>query len=138
MMELVKELKIRPSKLKSRKGHQRFIIQNRGLNLIGKQIYIGNAKGKLIPGLQLMTPNPANPDAILWENAFTAKGSWADAKEKDLLATQNGHCTTVIALGYKETFKDKQQFFNKCEKLKLVPSWATSSFVLHKELTISP
>ena len=65
-----------------------YIMQNRGLNLIGKTAFVGDAEGKLIPGLYLKKPQMHNPDWILWENAFAGKDAWTQGRYQELLAIE--------------------------------------------------
>lgn len=138
MIKLISELKHRPIEIREQKHKTRYIVQNRGLNLIGKTIFVGNATGIDIPGMALDVPHRDNPDAILWEDAYTSQGAWGKKVESELNATQKTGSTIVVTLGYKETFKDKAKFFELSKKSGFVSSWATSSYVLHKELTRMP
>jgi endo-alpha-1,4-polygalactosaminidase (GH114 family) len=126
--------------VRSIKGRHRsgYVIQNRGLNLIGPKVFVGDATGKEIDGLALAEGHSDNPDGILWENAFVGQDDWSRLKEKQLREIQKSGRTTVFALGYKETAKNPDDFFRKCKEAGFVGAWATSSATLHKELTTGP
>src|SRR5262249_51120120 len=106
MISLVRAIK--------RRDRRQFILQNRGLNLIGPMVFVGDATGKDIPGLGLAQGHPDNPDAVLWENAFAGTDAWSRRKEKELRETQKGGRATVFALGYKETLGSSAGFFTQC------------------------
>jgi endo-alpha-1,4-polygalactosaminidase (GH114 family) len=122
------------------KGRDRgqYVLQNRGLNLIGPTVFVGDATGKEIPGLGLAQGHPDNPDAVLWENAFAGIDAWSRRKEKELREIQKSGRAAVFALGYKETLDSSADFFAKSAAAGFVPAWATSSERLHQELTIGP
>lgn len=126
--------------VRSIKGRHRagYVLQNRGLNLIGSKVFVGDATGKEIDGLALAQEHSDNPDGILWETAFAGQDEWTRLKEKQLREIQKSGCTTVFALGYKDTTRDADGFFKKCAAAGFVGAWATSSATLHKELTVSP
>ncbi|MEW6305872.1 MAG: endo alpha-1,4 polygalactosaminidase [Verrucomicrobiota bacterium] len=116
----------------------KFIVQNRGLNLIGEKVFVGDASGVEIPGLTLAGGHADNPDGVLWENAFAGTDGWSKNKEKQLLEIQRSGKTAVIALGYAQTVREPAPFFQKCAAARFIPAWATSSEVLHRELTTGP
>jgi endo-alpha-1,4-polygalactosaminidase (GH114 family) len=120
------------------KGRDRgqYILQNRGLNLIGSTVFVGDATGKDIPGLGLAQGHSDNPDAVLWENAFAGTDAWSRRKEKELRDIQKSGHATVFALGYQETLGSPAAFFEKSAAAGFVPAWATSSERLHQELTV--
>ncbi len=122
------------------KGRNRagYVLQNRGLNLIGSKVFVGDATGKEIEGLALAQGHPENPDGILWENAFASDDEWSRGKEKELRELQRSGRATVFALGYKETARTPDVFFKKCAAAGFVSAWTSSSSTLHKELTVSP
>jgi endo-alpha-1,4-polygalactosaminidase (GH114 family) len=126
---------VRSIKGRHRTGH---VMQNRGLNLIGSKVFVGDATGKEIDGLALAQGHCDNPDSILWENAFAGDDEWSRLKEKQLREIQKSGHTTVFALGYKETARNADVFFRKCKDAGFIGSWASSSATLHKELTAGP
>jgi endo-alpha-1,4-polygalactosaminidase (GH114 family) len=123
--------------VRSIKGRHRagYVLQNRGLNLIGSKVFVGDATGKEIDGLALAQGHCDNPDGILWENAFAGDDEWSRLKEKQLREIQKSGHTSVFALGYKETTRESDGFFKKCAAAGFVGAWANSSATLHKELT---
>jgi endo-alpha-1,4-polygalactosaminidase (GH114 family) len=126
--------------VRASKGRDRaqYILQNRGLNLIGRTVFVGDATGKEIPGLGLAEGHPDNPDAVLWENAFAGTDAWSRRKEKELREIQISGRATVFALGYRETLVSPAGFFEHSTAAGFVPAWATSSERLHQELTAGP
>ncbi len=127
MISLIREIKaLSPDK---------FIMQNRGLNLIGKSVFVGDAKGVLIPGLELAKSHPHNPDGLLWESAYTHTGNWIDGKEREMIQIQKNGFTTVFTLGYADTKANRKQFFLKSQSAGFIPAWGSSTKTLHEELT---
>ena len=120
--------------IKARNPRQ-YVMMNRGLNLIDAKVSVGDAKGVKIPGLNLAKPHPKNPDAVLWENAFTSNDPWTRAKELALRTIHTAGHTTVFALGYSETGGKAETFFEQTQKEKWPAAWANSSTTLHLELT---
>lgn len=116
------------------KNSNTFTLQNRGLNIIGDQVFIADSGGKVTPGLSLAKPHEYNPDVILFENAFNATNTWADQVVKNLDAIQKSGEVTVVALGYEDIIKDKEKFLRQCDDYKFVPSWASNSESLHLEV----
>lgn len=115
-----------------------YVMQNRGLNLIGEQVFVGDARGILVPGLHLAGEQRDNPDAILWESAFLGTDAWSRGVEKNLLAIQKSGRATVFALGYKDSGKTAAAFFRECARTGFLGAWASSSATLHRELTEGP
>lgn len=130
MMALVRSIKA--------KDRRKYILQNRGLNLIGPTVFVGDATGVEIPGLSLEQPHRDNPDGILWENAFAHQDEWTIAKRDQLLAIQRSREADVFTLGYKESLDNADDFFRKSLASQFIPAWASSSETLHKELTKLP
>lgn len=126
MIALIRELK--------KKNLASFIMQNRGLNLIGNDVFVGDATGRMIPGLSLATPHPHNPDAILFEDAFSSTGAWGTKKLIELSAIQKSGAVSVVALGYENVIKNQSQFRKNCKQYGFVPAWASSSQNLHLEI----
>jgi hypothetical protein len=117
---------------------EKFIMQNRGLNLIGKTVFVGEATGILIPGLDLAQQHPGNPDGLLWESAFTHSGDWIESKEREMIRIQKNGFTTVFTLGYSDTSVSEDTFFRKSKADGFIPGWASSTTKLHLELTQQP
>ena len=113
----------------------KFIMQNRGLNLIGKSVFVGDATGIFIPGLNLSTRHPHNPDGLLWETAYAHTGEWIERKEREMIQIQKNGFTSVFTLGYTDTKANRKQFFQKSRAAGFIPAWASSSMNLHQELT---
>ncbi len=111
------------------------IMQNRGLNMIGKEIFVGDAKGKMIPGLDLASPIKNNPDLILFENAFSSDGDWANAILKRLDVIQKSGEVTVVGLGYEDVIGDRDRFLEKCRLHRFVPAWSKNSESLHLQIS---
>ncbi|MFH1303828.1 MAG: endo alpha-1,4 polygalactosaminidase [Planctomycetota bacterium] len=127
MIDLIREIKaLSPEK---------FILQNRGLNLIGKSVFVGDATGIFIPGLELMKSHPHNPDGLLWETAYAHTGDWITGKEREMIQIQKNGFTTVFTLGYTDTNVDRGQFFQKSRAAGFIPAWGSSTTKLHLELT---
>ncbi|QDT96584.1 endo alpha-1,4 polygalactosaminidase [Gimesia aquarii] len=127
MISLIREIKaLSPYK---------FIMQNRGLNLIGKSVFVGEETGILVPGLYLSKSHPHNPDGLLWESAYTHTGDWIDGKEREMIQIQKNGFTSVFTLGYTDTKADRRQFFQKSQAAGFIPAWGSSTKTLHKELT---
>lgn len=125
------------SLIRNIKAHapEKFIMQNRGLNLIGKSVFVGDATGVFIPGLNLTTRHPHNPDGLLWETAYAHTGEWIENKEKEMIQIQKNGFTSVFTLGYADTKADRKHFFQKSRAAGFIPAWASSSRNLHQELT---
>ena len=117
---------------------EKFIMQNRGLNLIGKTVFVGEATGILIPGLDLAHQHPGNPDGLLWESAFAHSGDWIESKEREMIRIQKNGFTTVFTLGYSDTSVSEDTFFRKSKADGFIPGWASSTTKLHLELTQQP
>ena len=117
---------------------EKFIMQNRGLNLIGKTVFVGEATGILIPGLDLAHQHPGNPDGLLWESAFAHSGDWIESKEREMIRIQKNGFTTVFTLGYSDTSVSADTFFRKSKADGFIPGWASSTTKLHLELTQQP
>ena len=117
---------------------EKFIMQNRGLNLIGKTVFVGEATGILIPGLDLAHQHPGNPDGLLWESAFAHSGDWIESKEREMIRIQKNGFTTVFTLGYSDTSVSADTFFRKSKADGFIPDWASSTTKLHLELTQQP
>ncbi|WP_298869280.1 endo alpha-1,4 polygalactosaminidase [uncultured Gimesia sp.] len=113
----------------------KFIMQNRGLNLIGKSVFVGDATGIFIPGLNLAKAHPHNPDGLLWETAYAHTGAWIEGKEREMIQIQKNGFTSVFTLGYSDTKANRKQFFEKSRDAGFIPAWASSSKKLHNELT---
>ena len=111
-----------------------YVMQNRGLNLIGNDVFVGDATGKNVPGLSLSKSHVHNPDAILFEDAFTADGDWGKKIVKQLDAVQRSGEATVVALGYKASGADQAKFSRKCAEHQFVPAWSKDSLSLHLEV----
>ncbi len=127
MISLVREIKtLSPEK---------FILQNRGLNLIGKSVFVGDATGVFIPGLDLAKNHPHNPDGLLWETAYAHTGDWITGKEREMIQIQKNGFTTVFTLGYADTNVDRKLFFQKSRAAEFIPAWGSSTTKLHLELT---
>jgi endo-alpha-1,4-polygalactosaminidase (GH114 family) len=130
MLGLVRAIKAR--------DRGKFVLQNRGLNLIGATAFVGDDMGKEMPGLDLLRGHPDNPDGILWENAFASQDAWSLGREKLLRDIQQSGQATVIALGYQATIKQPDTFFRRSAAAGFVAAWATASQDLHQELTSGP
>ncbi|MCH9656728.1 MAG: endo alpha-1,4 polygalactosaminidase [Planctomycetes bacterium] len=113
----------------------KFIMQNRGLNLIGKSVFVGDATGIFIPGLNLAKSHPNNPDGLLWETAYAHTGKWIEGKEREMIQIQKNGFTSVFTLGYSDTKANQKQFFEQSRAAGFIPAWASSSKKLHTELT---
>lgn len=130
MISLIRDIK--------RFDPEKFIMQNRGLNLIGKTVFVGEATGILIPGLDLAQKHPGNPDGLLWESAFAHSGDWIESKEREMIRIQKNGFTTVFTLGYSDTSVSEDTFFRKSKADGFIPGWASSTTKLHLELTQQP
>ena len=127
MIHLIREIKALSPK--------KFIMQNRGLNLIGKSVFVGDATGIFIPGLDLEKAHPHNPDGLLWETAYAHTGDWIASKEREMIQIQKSGFTSVFTLGYADTQVDRRQFFQKSQAAGFIPAWGSSTTKLHLELT---
>ncbi|MCA9014675.1 MAG: endo alpha-1,4 polygalactosaminidase, partial [Planctomycetaceae bacterium] len=114
---------------------EKFIMQNRGLNLIGKTVFVGDATGIFIPGLDLAHAHLNNPDGLLWTGAYAHSSAWIASKERDLIQINKRGFTTVFALGYADTPIDRKQFFQRSGAAGFIPAWASSNTKLQEELT---
>ncbi len=130
MLSLVRAIKAR--------DRGKFVVQNRGLNLIGPTVFVGDDTGKEIPGLDFARGHPDNPDGILWENAFASQDEWSRVKERELREIRQTGRAAVLTLGYREVLKEPAGFFHKSAEAGFVAAWATSSNRLHEELTEGP
>lgn len=129
MVSLIREIKaVSPEK---------FILQNRGLNLIGKSVFVGDATGVFVPGLNLQQAHPHNPDGLLWESAYMHSGDWIESKEREMIQIQKQGFTSVFTLGYTDTKADRKKFFQKSRAAGFIPAWGSSTTRLHLELTES-
>ncbi|HCO26276.1 MAG: hypothetical protein CME31_12200 [Gimesia sp.] len=116
---------------------EKFILQNRGLNLIGNSVFVGDATGVFVPGLNLQQAHPHNPDGLLWESAYMHAGDWIESKEREMIQIQKQGFTSVFTLGYTDTKADRKQFFQKSRAAGFIPAWGSSTTRLHRELTES-
>lgn len=114
---------------------EKYILQNRGLNLIGKSVFVGDATGIFIPGLNLASENPNNPDGLLWSTAYAYSSAWTASKERDMMQIQKQGYTTVFTLGFADTKIDRRQFFQKSRAAGFIPAWSSSNTKVHEELT---
>ena len=129
MVALIREIKaVSPEK---------FILQNRGLNLIGNSVFVGDATGDFVPGLNLQQAHPHNPDGLLWESAYMHAGDWIESKEREMIQIQKQGFTSVFTLGYTDTNAERNQFFQKSRTAGFIPAWGSSTTRLHLELTES-
>ncbi|MFO0876083.1 MAG: endo alpha-1,4 polygalactosaminidase [Gemmataceae bacterium] len=115
-----------------------YIVQNRGLNLLGARVFVGDARGILVPGLDLAGGHAHNPDGLLWESAFLDTDPWTLGVEKNLLAAQKSGRAAVFALGYAQGGRTPEAFFRACTRTGFLGTWASSSERLHEELTRGP
>lgn len=116
---------------------EKFILQNRGLNLIGNSVFVGDATGVFVPGLNLQQAHPHNPDGLLWESAYMHAGDWIESKEREMIQIQKQGFTSVFTLGYTDTNAERNQFFQKSRAADFIPAWGSSTTRLHLELTES-
>ncbi|QDT92442.1 endo alpha-1,4 polygalactosaminidase [Gimesia algae] len=129
MVSLIREIKsVSPEK---------FVLQNRGLNLIGKSVFAGDATGVFVPGLNLQQAHPHNPDGLLWESAYIHTGDWIESKEREMIHIQKQGFTTIFTLGYTDTKANRKQFFQKSRTAGFIPAWGSSTTRLHLEPTES-
>jgi endo-alpha-1,4-polygalactosaminidase (GH114 family) len=136
----VKSVQAMVSLVRAIKAQQRskYVLQNRGLNLIGRTVFVGDATGVMVPALGLAEGHVDNPDAVLWENAFAAQDDWSRRVEKELQAIKKSGRAAVFALGYQATLRSPEDFFRKCAEAGFIAAWASSSEKLHTELTVGP
>ena len=113
---------------------RQYVMMNRGLNLIGAKVFVGDAKGVEITGLNLAQKHAQNPDAVLWENAFAGSDAWSRAKNRELHAIHAAGHTAVFALGYAEPGGKPAAFFKQARTAGWPAAWARSSSTLHLEL----
>jgi endo-alpha-1,4-polygalactosaminidase (GH114 family) len=130
MMDLVRAVKAR--------NRDKYVLQNRGLNLIGKSVFVGNATGVEVPGLDLATGHRDNPDGVLWEDAFAGRDPWSLRVEQELQKIQRSGRADVFTLGYQATLKTPGEYFRRSATLGFIAAWATSSERLHREVTALP
>lgn len=123
MVALIRDLKAR--------APYAHVLLNRGLNLVGKGVWMDEHGQDLEPGLALMTPHPHNPDALLYENAFASTDPWTQRIEADIAASARAGQVQVYALGYADTLGDRQHFQARAQALGYVAAWAESSTSLH-------
>ncbi|WP_339733124.1 endo alpha-1,4 polygalactosaminidase [uncultured Gimesia sp.] len=114
---------------------EKFVMQNRGLNLIGKNVFVGDATGVFIPGLDLAHFHPNNPDGLLWSGAYTDSSAWIASKERDMIQIRKNGFTSVFTLGYADSAVDRKQFFQNSRAAGFIPAWGSSNMKLHEELT---
>lgn len=125
MIDLVRRIKSRYP--------QNFVLLNRGMNLIGEQVWMNEDGSDWIPGLALMQPHQDNPDAVLYENAFASDDAWTLRVEADLHATHQLGRTQVLTLGYQDVLGDAAAFFKRCKGTGWLCAWAESSTTLHQK-----
>ena len=113
---------------------RQYVMMNRGLNLIGAKVFVGDAKGVEITGLNLAQKHGHSPDAVLWENAFAGDDAWTRAKDRELRTIHAAGHTAVFALGYAETGGKPAAFFKQARAAGWSAAWARSSTTLHREL----
>lgn len=130
MIWLIREIK--------RVDPEKFIMQNRGLNLIGRSVIVGDTSQIVLLGLDLAHRHPGNPDGLLWESAFAHAGEWIEAREQEMIRIQQNGFTTVFTLGYSDSSVSRKTFFQKSEADGFIPAWASSTTKLHRELTQQP
>lgn len=130
MIGLIRDIK--------RVAPEKFIMQNRGLNLIGKTVIVGDKSQMVVLGLDLEHRHPSNPDGLLWESAFAHSGDWIEAKEQQMIRIQKHGFTTVFTLGYSDSSVSRKTFFQKSKADGFIPAWASSTTKLHLELTQQP
>ncbi|QDV19430.1 hypothetical protein Pan153_40950 [Gimesia panareensis] len=130
MIHLIRDIK--------RVAPKKFIMQNRGLNLIGRSVIVGETAQIVVLGLDLEHRHPGNPDGLLWESAFAHSGDWIEAREREMIRIQNNGFTSVFTLGYSDTSVSRETFFRKSEADGFIPAWASSTTKLHLELTQQP
>ena len=118
--------------------HEKFILQNGGLNLIGEKMFIGEEKGENIPSMALNRQHPDNPDGLLWENAFEGKGEWTAGRLAELRKIQAAGFTRVFALGYRAAYPKAEAFFEKCRAENFTGAWSESSELLHEIPAVGP
>ncbi|QDV52079.1 hypothetical protein Enr17x_41380 [Gimesia fumaroli] len=114
---------------------EKFIMQNRGLNLIGKSVFVGDATGTFISGLDLAHAHPNNPDGLLWTGAYAHSSAWIASKERDMIQIRKNGFTSVFTLGYADTNVSRKQFFQNSRAAGFIPAWGSSNTKLHEELT---
>jgi serine/threonine protein kinase len=115
-----------------------YVLMNRGLNLIGAKVFVGDDSGVLVPGLDLANGHEHNPDGILWENAFSSRDAWSLRVDKELRGLSKSGKVAVFALAYRKTLGEPAAFFRTCVEAGFIPAWATSSTDLHNEPTVGP
>jgi len=130
MMALVRSLK--------HNHPEKYFLQNGGLNMIGETMFIGNESGINIPGMALNKQHPANPDGLLWENAFEGTDDWTMGRLADMRKARKAGFTRIFALGYRKAYPKPENFFKKCRAEKFTGAWSVSSELLHEEPTFGP
>ncbi len=130
MMSLVRSLKHRHP--------EKYFLQNGGLNMIRDTMFVGNETGINIPGMALNKQHPANPDGLLWENAFAGSDEWTMGRLADMRKARKAGFTRIFALGYHEAYPKLENFFKKCRAEKFTGAWSVSSELLHEEPTFGP
>lgn len=129
MVELIRAIK--------KRHPEHFVLLNRGLNLVGEQIWMNDDGSDVEKGLQLKQYQRYNPDAVLYENAFASDDAWTKRMESDLSQIAKAGFTQVFALGYHDTMASPASFFAKAHDAGFVAAWAESSTTLHEQATIN-
>lgn len=111
---------------------QNLVLLNRGLNLIGEAIWLNEDGSDTIAGLALMQAHPANPDIVLYENAYASADPWTQRIETDLRATAAAGHTQVFTLGYRDTLGSAERLFTLSQRDGFVAGFAESSTSLHQ------
>ncbi len=107
----------------------KYVIMNRGLNLISRVIYVQHKheRPQRVAGLFLSGPEQNNPDAVLWEDAFASDDQWTRQKSRELQTIQQSERTDVFALGYQETQPSPYWFFRHCYDAGFIGAWSAST-----------
>lgn len=113
----------------------KYVLQNGGLNMIGEKMFVGDAKGIMVPGQNLANYQPNNPDGILWENAYAGDDDWTMGNLKKLIAIKASKKTDVFALGYQHAHASPEALAEQCKKHDFIGAWAVSTEVLHEAAT---
>ncbi len=124
MIELIRDFK--------NEQPQHLVLLNRGLNLIGEAIWLNEDGSDTIAGLSLMQAHPANPDIVLYENAYASTDPWTQRIEADLRATALAGHTQVFTLGYQDTLGSAERLFALSQRDGFVAGYAESSTSLHQ------
>lgn len=109
-----------------------FVVQNRGLNLIGPTMFVGGDAEADVKALDLAAGNANNPNAILWEAAYHGQGDWFDNVVSDLRSISAAGHATVLTLGYTDGSVEKKEFFRRSAADGFVSGWGESSALLHE------